>query len=231
VKGLTAETLERLYSARQEAPFRDAGDFFRRVRPSRAEWTALLRVGALDSFGEPRGRIFWRLCRLEASQHVARGPFLVEPETELPAANHEPQARKQCRWEHELLGFPVSCHPLEYFAPNMDWNRYLPAEELRTHPARYFDKEVEVCGLIVADRIHPTDRGAMKFLTLADYTGFVEVSLFADTYQRFGHLTTRPVLALTAHVAPFSKRGQPDLPYFSLTAVSARVDEKWRRSG
>ncbi len=32
----------------------------------------------------------------------------------------------------------------------------------------------------------------MKFLTLADHTGFVEVSLFADAYRRFGHLTTHP---------------------------------------
>ena len=39
----------------------------------------------------------------------------------------------------------------------------------------------------------------MKFLTLADHTGFVEVSLFADAYRRFGHLTTHPVVAVTAH--------------------------------
>ena len=68
------------------------------------------------------------------------------------------------------------------------------------------DKQVEVCGLIVADRIHSTDRGAMKFLTLADHTGFAEVSLFADAYRRFGHLTTNPVVAVTAIAEPFDNR-------------------------
>jgi DNA polymerase III alpha subunit len=84
----------------------------------------------------------------------------------------------------------------------VDWSRYVPAAEVN----RYMDKEIEVCGLIVADRIHSTDRGTMKFLTLADHTGFIEVSLFADAYQRFGHLTTRPVVAVRAIADPFDNR-------------------------
>ena len=58
----------------------------------------------------------------------------------------------------------------------------------------------------MAERVHSTDRGAMKFLTLADHTGFVEVCLFADAYRRFGHLTTNPVVAVTALAEPFDNR-------------------------
>jgi DNA polymerase III alpha subunit len=71
---------------------------------------------------------------------------------------------------------------------------------------RYMDREIEVCGLIVADRIHSSDRGAMKFLTLADHTGFIEVALFTDAYQRFGHLTTNPVVAVRAIADPHDNR-------------------------
>jgi DNA-directed DNA polymerase III PolC len=194
VKGMTGETLERIYDSR---PFHDAGEFYRRTRPSQAEWLALLKVGALDSLGEPRGRLFWRLCRL--TKNVDRGMWSAE--TADPTI-HTPPPTSQPRWEHELLGFPVSCHPLDYFAPNADWSRYVPAAEVH----RYSDRQVEVCGLIVAERIHPTDRGAMKFLTLADRTGFMEVSLFADAYRRFGHLTTHPVVAVTAVAEPFDNR-------------------------
>jgi DNA polymerase III alpha subunit len=70
----------------------------------------------------------------------------------------------------------------------------------------YLGKEVEVCGLIVTERVHTTDRGAMKFLTLADYEGFVEVALFADTYRNYGHLTTQPVVAVRAVVDAFENR-------------------------
>jgi DNA polymerase III alpha subunit len=157
---------------------------------------ALVKAGAFDSLGEPRGRVFWRLCRLEAA--AARLElFEAEPSEDLPSgADHNPQ------WEHELFGFPVSCHPLDYFARGVDWTRYVQAARL----IGYLGKEVEVCGLIVAERVHTTDRGTMKFLTLADYEGFVEVALFADTYRNYGHLTTQPLVAVRAVVDAFENR-------------------------
>jgi DNA-directed DNA polymerase III PolC len=193
IKGLNQATVERI---RGEAPFRDVGDFYRRVRPRHAEWMALVKAGAFDSLGEARGRVFWRLCRLEAA--AARlSLFEAEPGEELPAgAGANPQ------WEHELFGFPVSCHPLDHFARHVDWTRYVPTARL----IGYLGKEVEVCGLIVAERVHTTDRGTMKFLTLADYEGFVEVALFADTYRNYGHLTTQPVVAARAVVDAFENR-------------------------
>ena len=97
----------------------------------------------------------------------------------------------------------------------MDWSRYVPAAEV----SRYMDRQIDVCGLIVAERIHPTDRGAMKFLTLADHTGFVEVSLFADAYRRFGHLTTNPVVAVTALAEPFDNRKGVSLNAFALRTL------------
>jgi error-prone DNA polymerase len=196
IKGLDQATVERIRAARAEAPFGDAGDFYRRVRPRHAEWMALVKAGAFDSLGEPRGRVFWRLCRLEAA--AARLELLeVEDGEDLPSgAGPHPQ------WEHELFGFPVSCHPLDYFARGVDWTRYVQAGRL----IGYLGKEVEVCGLIVAERVHTTDRGAMKFLTLADYEGFVEVALFADTYRNYGHLTTQPVVAARAVVDAFENR-------------------------
>ena len=47
----------------------------------------------------------------------------------------------------------------------------------------------------------------MKFVTLADRTGFVASYLFPDVYQRFGHLTAlRPILSATGTVEPFENR-------------------------
>ena len=46
----------------------------------------------------------------------------------------------------------------------------------------------------------------MKFLTLADFSGFTEVSLFNDAYNAYGHLTLQPVVAVTATADPFDNR-------------------------
>jgi DNA-directed DNA polymerase III PolC len=199
VNGLTQDTLDRIVAGR---PFEDLGAFFRKTKPSRAEWVALLKAGALDVFGEPRGRLFWRLQRLEASARMERKPMI---ETGLPESFQAPPMER-VRWEHEVLGFPVSVHPLDYFAPEVDWTRYLGAAELQRSQRNYYGKEVRVCGLIVADRRHPTDDGTMKFLTLADWTGFLEVSLFARVYRDYGHKTVQPVVAVDALVDAFDNR-------------------------
>ena len=205
VKGLTQNSLDRITA---ERPFPDIGDFFRHVKPSRAEWLALLKAGAFDVFGEPRGRLFWRLQRLETAVQPGKSfrgadAALIEPE--LPAS-FDPAPELQARWEHEVLGFPVSVHPLEYFAPGRDWRRYLSAADLTRRQQSLYGKQVRVCGLVVADRHHPTGDGTMKFLTLADWTGFLEVSLFARVYREYGHKTVHPVLGIEATVDPFDNR-------------------------
>ena len=80
----------------------------------------------------------------------------------------------------------------------------MPAAQLRDRLGR----RVSLCGLMVADRIERTQGGdLMKFVTLADRTGFVESYLFPDVYQRFGHLTAmHPILAATGTVEPFENR-------------------------
>jgi error-prone DNA polymerase len=199
IRGLTANTLDRLI---QHRPFEDIGAFFRQAKPSRAEWLALLKSGALDVFEEPRGRLFWRLQRLEASSQLDRKVLI---ETDLPESFElTPQAR--ARWEHETLGFPVSVHPLEYFAPALPWDRFQTTTDIARNQHSLYGKQVRVAGLVIADRHHPTDNGTMKFLTLADWTGFLEVSLFADVYRNYGHLTVHPVVGVVAKVDPFDNR-------------------------
>lgn len=197
VRGLSQATLDRIVQGR---PFRDPADFYRRVVPGRPEWLALLKAGALDGFGEPRGSLFWRLQRLEAYGSRSR---LVEPE---PPPAFEPTAENRARWEAEVLGFPVSVHPLALWAAHVDWNAFLSAEELRRRQQDFYGRTVRVAGLIVADRRHPAASGVMKFITLADWTGFLEAALFPDVYRSYGHWTVEPVISLEAVVEPFDNR-------------------------
>ena len=202
VKGLTEATLERLEAAR---PFADVSDFYRRAKPQQNEWMALLKTGALDDFGEPRGKLFWRLSRLaarEAQVKSSGGEALFTPDDPALSSTTE-TALDKARWEAELLGFPVSTHPLDYYAAGFDWAPYVPAQALRETPERFFGQRIQVAGMIVADRIHPTPRGPMKFISLADRTGFTEVSLFAECYQHYGHLTARPFVVVEADVEPY----------------------------
>ncbi len=62
-----------------------------------------------------------------------------------------------------------------------------------------------VVGMIIEERSHrQSDGRLMKFISLCDYSGSVEVEIFADAYKRYGIATVRfPVVAVTGKVVGF----------------------------
>ena len=112
----------------------------------------------------------------------------------------EPDRLQRLRAEEELLGYPVSGHPLELF-PDIAWDTYCSVNRLGDH----IGKQVVTCGLVIEQRLfHQITGEPMKFLTLADWTGVIETELFARTYKSYGLSTIRyRVLEITATVEPF----------------------------
>jgi DNA polymerase III alpha subunit len=205
IKGLTERTNDRLLAEHDRQPFESLADFYRRVAPSPDEMEALLRVGAFDGFGKPRTAQFWEcqfFQRAFGRADAARGLLLPPPGLDrLPEVPlQEPTRRERLEWENELLGFPVSAHPLELH-DHIAWDTYCPVSQLAGHVG----EQVVMCGLVIEQRVHHQITGEpMKFLTLADWTGMVETELFAQTYRTYGLATVRyPVLEITAKVEPF----------------------------
>ena len=112
----------------------------------------------------------------------------------------EPNRLERLRAEEELLGYPVSGHPLELF-PNIAWDTYCPVNRLGEH----IGEQIVTCGLVIEQRLfHQATGEPMKFLTIADWTGIIETELFARTYQSYGLNTIRyRVLEITATVEPY----------------------------
>jgi len=112
----------------------------------------------------------------------------------------EPTRLQRLQAEEELLGYPVSGHPLELF-PNIAWDTYCPIKHLGNH----IGQQVVTCGLVIEQRLfHQATGEPMKFLTIADWTGIIETELFARTYQSYGLNTIRyRVLEITGTVEPF----------------------------
>ncbi len=139
----------------------------------------------------------------------AVGPAARAPATAWPVELTIPDAYHIAQREMELLGFPITIDPLTHLGTDehgrrIDWSRYVPTGRLK----EFSGKSVQVCGLMVADRINATQQGQlMKFVSLADRSGVVETILFPDVYQRFGYLTAaHPILAARGIVKPFENR-------------------------
>ncbi|HOW70936.1 MAG TPA: DNA polymerase III subunit alpha [Phycisphaerae bacterium] len=221
IQGLSEAWLDRYHGERERGVFTDLADFIERCRPGDAESQLLLDSGALDALGENRPAMFWQMRRLLKESRRVGGLFAAHPRrgdspVDLPSSDRRPpglptrltcpDAWQTAQREMELLGFPITIEPLTFLSRDdkgrhIDWPRYAPVSELSVHSRR----RVAVCGLMVADRLNTTPAGEMmKFVTLADRTGFVEAILFPDTYRHFGHLTvSQPILAATGVVERF----------------------------
>lgn len=218
IRGLSDATLERLYRQR---PFSRIDEVAARARPSADELEALARAGALDGFGLRRTELFWdirRILRHGANEMpllreaTPRHPFHPPPEP--PEAPLE-----RLRDEMELLGFPVSGHPLELY-PEVAWDTYCPISRLEA----FAGSRVVIAGMVVASRLHhQADGRPMKFLTLCDPSGLVECELFARAYARFGFESIRhPILEAEALVQPFDNANGCTLQILALRAPRTR---------
>jgi DNA-directed DNA polymerase III PolC len=206
-KGLTDKTADAITAEIQKRPFDSLADFYRRVGPTKAEAQNLIRVGTFDSFGEPRTTQFWHLQQLADWPHDGQQGMLFassDRPLRIPdAILTEPTREDRMKDEQELLGFTVSGHPLDLF-PSIAWDKYVPIAKLGEHSGQ----RVKVCGLSFADRIaYQEDGQPMKFISLCDYSGFVETELFAAVYKAFGMETIKsPLIEVEGIVEPFENK-------------------------
>jgi DNA-directed DNA polymerase III PolC len=196
VAGLSERSITSLVEARREHPFRTLVDLLRRTRLTRAEAEALVSCGACDVFGENRPQAMWRVAAGFAQESARRAqppPALFDAERfrfasaapPLPDYDLETKLAAEC----EVLGFPVSCHPLAPLAGELRRLGVTPAARLgsRTGAA------VRVAGIPSARRRVPTAGGEdMLFLTLDDPSGLSECVLFPAVYRRFRRTARSP---------------------------------------
>lgn len=190
IKGLSEGLLKRIEEA---GPFVSLADFRHRCAPQADEAAALLRAGAFDVFGPSRTELFWELRAL-APRFAGQALLLESRRTDVPHHRTEPGPLEKLRDEMELLGFPVSGHPVELF-PDVAWETYCPVGEVRNFAGR----RVTTCGLVVAQRLHrQSDGRAMKFISICDRGDILECEIFADAYRKCGGALARwPVVEVT----------------------------------
>jgi hypothetical protein len=106
VRDLRAAACEALLAARACRPFDSLDDLLRRVNLQRKETVHLIRCGALDGLGSSRAALLAELGRVERGGLGQLGFAFLGEET----AADTPAER--LAWEEQVLGLPVSVHPL-----------------------------------------------------------------------------------------------------------------------
>jgi len=197
LKGIKKKFIDHLLEERKEnGPFQNLEEFWRRVKPERCQGRLLIRSGTLDGISKntPRPEIMWRYLewlRIREEEKEKKQGDLFERKKEKPTSYPKPlEYNEQALLEHEFasLGFLVSRHPLSLFEKELQNLSYIRAVDLREH----IGKHVWTIGWMVTAKIVSTKNNEpMEFITFEDTTATYECTLFSGTYRRFCHKLSR----------------------------------------
>ena len=182
---------------KKNGPFLSLSNFLDRIKDrnlNKKSLEALVKAGALDSFGVDRGILLGNIETLLAynkeqekqSDDQSSLFGLMEDKSTLPTLRladvPKIEAREKLAWEKELLGLYISGHPLDPYREimqkrDMDIKK---AKEMK-------DGEITTLACII-EEVKPimTKKGdSMAFLKLSDFSGTLEAVVFPRTLAEF----------------------------------------------
>jgi error-prone DNA polymerase len=179
VKGLGVRERAAFEAALLDHPFESLPDFVRRVRIPRSMLERLAQAGAFDGFDRERRRVLFELRRLQpedaaalpleasAPQSLARFPQIGRGET--------------ISWDYKSSLHSARGHPLEDLRPLLE-ERKIP--EARMVARLRNGQRTRVAGLVIC-RQRPGTATGVTFMTLEDETGFVNIVVWRDVFEKF----------------------------------------------
>ncbi len=213
IKGLGEGPVGNILATRDaDGPFVDLFDFCARTDPKRVNRRAieaLIRSGALDSFGAPRWVLMAALDdALKAAEQSANNrasgidDLFGDPVPSAANAGGDVYAdfahvrpwpdKERLGGERDTLGLYITGHPMDEYK----------AEVRKFAPHRIVDLRADgkasqvIVGLIMATRTMNTQRGTMAVMTLDDASAQMEVTLFSDAYTEYRELLVKDTIVI-----------------------------------
>ncbi|HUC99603.1 MAG TPA: OB-fold nucleic acid binding domain-containing protein, partial [Candidatus Polarisedimenticolaceae bacterium] len=194
IKGLGERDWEKISQTRQARSFESLEDFVLRTDLSESSLSLLAEAGAFDGLGIDRRTALWDCRRWIQS----RGHSLHLPTQEADPGFNPLNAFEEVGWDYRTSSHSVRRHPLQPFR-GMLAAQGLP--DARSIAAKGNGEKVDYAGLVIC-RQRPGTAGGIVFMTLEDETGFVNVVVWENIFQRYS------VLAKTVNFLGISGRLQ-----------------------
>ena len=200
VKGVGQALQEDLDRARALGEYASPEDFWRRTGIPRSVLDSLVLVGALDGFGEPRRQLLWRLKALEdelagrlGSRGKAAGERARPIQAELlplpaPApALPELSLRERVLTDYRVMELTTGPHPVALLRSQLVELGVVSLAQARSSAP---NRRLRVAGLVITRQAPHSARG-MRFFTLADETGHLDLIFFPEVYRSNRPLASR----------------------------------------
>jgi error-prone DNA polymerase len=197
VKGIGDEQAARLDAERAREPYTSLADVVERTGLAEEVVERLVRAGALDSLGQPRRELLWRLRetarpakgRPRGGSRVAGRPLDLRLPATSPPSLPPLTELERLGDAYAILSLDARRQVVAHFRSALGELGVVPSArlaELRPGPVR-------IGGLVVT-RQHPMTARGTVFLALEDETGMVNVTLWPATWARLRGVVRRNAL-------------------------------------
>jgi DNA polymerase-3 subunit alpha len=195
VKGVGQAAMEALVAERRaNGPFRDLGDFARRLDPKQVNkrlLEQLAKAGALDALEPNRARAFAVIELLLAEANAEAEARSTNQSSLFAGAADRPKLRapalpdwpltQRLQGEFESIGFYLSAHPLDAYAVAMKRLGVVRAVELPQRLRTGGAARIKLAGSVIGKQERTSAKGnRFAFVQLSDASGTFEVTLFSE---------------------------------------------------
>jgi error-prone DNA polymerase len=200
---------EQLDQERERGPYLSPEDFWWRTELPRPALDSLVMLGALDSFGESRRKLLWRLKAVEEALSGSRptrsdlSRASQEPENSAPekgkSGSPTPVARQgqllelpaqpprltdltaleRAAADYRIMGLTTGAHLVSFLRPQLE---QMGAVSLAQARRQERGSRVLTAGLVIT-RQAPQSAHGMRFFTVVDETGQLDLVLRPQVYR------------------------------------------------
>ncbi len=187
IKGLGQRERDAHQRARNEGAYQDLADFVRRTQMNKRALTRIAESGALASLGFDLARLdrrsaIWELHRL--ANEVLQGldwETKEEPLSETKFAFFEALERDEAiAWDYRSSLHSTAGHPMEAYRERLIEAGYPEASAIANIKSK---QRIRYAGLVIC-RQRPATATGVVFMTLEDETGFVNVVIWNDIFEK-----------------------------------------------
>lgn len=166
--------------------FADLGDFVRRTRLGERPLLALAESGAFDAFGKRRRDALWELRSLVRNRDDSLPKMAAQSQLAFSALDRD----DAILWDYRASGHSARGHPMLRYRRALHQKRVPSAKQLAEmkHGTRTHYVGQVIC------RQRPQTASGVTFFTLEDETGFVNLVVWAQTFEAHRALAKTAVL-------------------------------------
>jgi error-prone DNA polymerase len=192
VRGVRTDEGARIETAARERPFRSIGDFRQRARVSERSLRSLTEAGFFEAFEGSRRGALWQVHGLVAEPDHAELGLDSDASSSEEIALFDggvPQFRElsdyeEITWDYRTADHSARGHILEPLRPQLQELGLPDAAAV----ARMRDGSRASYAGIVICRQRPGTASGVVFMTLEDESGFVNLVLWPDVFEKFSVL-------------------------------------------